>query len=85
MDGRRKVNTTFDHRNNLKVSREQKIPHLPPKPEGLRPMPYKSTHTAEIERMGKKATNFELPKKERIPHSAYYMHKLHKRVNTAQN
>jgi hypothetical protein len=29
--------------------------------------------------------NQELPKKERIPHSAYYMHKLHKRVNTAQN
>lgn len=35
--------------------------------------------------MGKKPSGFELPKKERIPHSAYYMHKLHKRVNTAQN
>ena len=25
------------------------------------------------------------PRKQRIPHSAYYMHKLHERVSTANN
>lgn len=66
VDGRRKVNTTFDHHRNYNVrgSREYKAPlQYLPKPESLKPIQYKATHTAEIERMGKKPSNFELPKR----------------------
>ena len=46
---------------------------------------HKTTHTVELERVNSNIGNNFNAKKERIPHSAYYMHKLHKRVSTAHN
>jgi hypothetical protein len=69
---------------NIRQSRDARLP----KPEAMKLAQHKTTHTVELERVssniGNVNNNFNT-KKERIPHSAYYMHKLHKRVSTAHN
>lgn len=65
---------------------------MPPKPETSKYSANKYVFTAELERANTNTSNplhnaphLSLNKKERIPHSAYYMHKIHKRVSTANN
>ena len=83
LENRKKANTTFDFDSNPPRTKEFKVPPLPKQP----PKP-----PSAASRKSNKGGVTELPpdvigkgKKERIPHSAYYMHKLHKRVTTASN
>ena len=80
LEGRRKINTSYDApKGNIRLIREIR-PHLPTpmahKQQSLKMVERKKTHTVELERAVTNGGNIN-PRKQRIPHSAYYMHKLH--------
>ena len=68
----------YSSKNSIKGTRE-----LNPLVRRVEKKVNKTTNVVEHERLS--TNNSNMRSRERIPHSAFYMHKLHKRVSTAAN
>lgn len=83
IDKKRKVLSVYDHSHQPPKESIKHSRNLYPLTRKGDKRVNKTTNVAEIEKCSSHTAN--ACSRERIPHSAFYMHKLHKRVSTASN